>query len=102
MPHYLTTAQNPPATLALIRRLQTVLGMEFDLSALQSAGSRFVSEVNTAVSGNPEIVEYVHRLEAIVDSGGDIPTEENPTGLPASEDLVMDIEEFLRGQRDDD
>jgi proteasome assembly chaperone (PAC2) family protein len=101
VPHYITTAQNPLATAALLRRLQPIIGLEFDYTDLNAAGERFVAEVDTAISGNPEIVEYVRRLEAAVDSG--VAPDRSPGAgpLPAGEDLVMDIEEFLRGQRDD-
>ena len=98
VPHYITTSQNPPATAALLRRLQTIIGMEFDLSELDSAGERFIDEVNTALSGNPEVQDYVHQLETAADSGtlSDLDPQ-----LPRGEDLVLDVEEFLRGQRDD-
>lgn len=97
VPHYITTSQNPPATAALLRRLQAILGMEFDLSELDSASERFVDEVNTALSGNPEVQAYVHQLEEAIDSGGDA---EPVSQLPRPEELLLDVEEFLRGQRD--
>ncbi len=100
VPHYITTAQNPLATAALLRRLQPIIGLEFDVSDLLVAGQRFVAEVDTAISGNPEVVEYVHRLEAALDSGPE-PAAQQPGPLPAGEDLVLDVEEFLRNQRDD-
>jgi proteasome assembly chaperone (PAC2) family protein len=101
VPHYITTTQNPLATVALLRRLQPIIGLEFDFTELQAAGKRFVAEVDTAISGNPEVLEYVQRLEQAVDNG-DTSEPHIATGpLPAGEDLVMDVEEFLRGQRDD-
>ncbi len=98
VPHYITTSQNPPATAALLRRLQTIVGMEWDLSELDSAGERFIDEVNTALSGNPEVQEYVRQLESAMDSGEDAEPEPQ---LPAGEELVLDVEEFLRGQREE-
>lgn len=98
VPHYITTSQNPPATAALLRRLQAIVGMEWDLSELDSAGERFIDEVNTALSGNPEVQDYVGQLERAMDSGADA---EPHSELPRGEDLVLDVEEFLRGQRDD-
>ena len=98
VPHYITTSQNPPATAALLRRLQTIVGMEWDLSELESAGERFIDEVNTALSGNPEVQEYVRQLESAMDSGEDAEPEPQ---LPAGEELVLDVEEFLRGQREE-
>jgi len=99
VPHYITTSQNPLATAALLRRLQTIVGMEWDLSELDSAGERFVDEVNTALSGNSDIQEYVRQLETAADQGA----EPGPASeLPRAEDLVLDVEEFLRGQQRDD
>lgn len=103
VPHYITTAQNPPATAALLHRAQVLIGVEFDFTGLTRAGERFIAEVNTAISGNQEIVEYVKRLEAAVDSGqadaeADAQAEETTTEPPV-EELVTDIEEFLRKQR---
>lgn len=100
VPHYITTTQNPPATIALLRRLQKVLELEFDYTELQAAGDRFIGEINTAISGNSDVLEYVHRLETAMDSGEESrPAEGTP--LPPGEDLVLDVEEFLRNQRED-
>lgn len=101
VPHYITTAQNPLATVALLRRLQPIIGLEFDFTELQAAGKRFVAEVDTAISGNPDVLEYVQRLEQAVDNGDTSESQPSSGPLPAGEDLVMDVEEFLRGQRDD-
>lgn len=95
VPHYITTSQNPPATLALLERLQPMLGMTFDFTELRSASQRFVGEVNTAVSANAEVANYVRRLEEAFDSG----QEEDPT-LPSANEVILDIEEFLRRSRD--
>jgi proteasome assembly chaperone (PAC2) family protein len=101
VPHYITTSQNPPATAALLKRLSSILNLEFDLSELESAGERFMLEVNTALAANPEVQEYVQRLEEAFDSGFE---DDQPpaTPLPKGEDLVMDVEDFLRSQREGD
>ncbi|HET7738401.1 MAG TPA: PAC2 family protein [Tepidiformaceae bacterium] len=103
VPHYVTTDQNPPATLALLRRLQSMLDLEFDFTDLEAAGVRFVAEVDAVVSSNPEISSYVRRLEEAYDSGVDPDEDPDESGyLPAPEDAVLDVEEFLRNLRDDD
>jgi proteasome assembly chaperone (PAC2) family protein len=98
VPHYISTAQNPPATVALLQRLEEIIPIEFDLSELHSASERFVAEVNTAVSVNPEVIAYVQQLEAAMDAGA----EPLASQLPAGQDVVLDVEEFLRSQRNDD
>ncbi len=100
VPHYITTSQNPPATVALLKRLQRILDIEFDYSELEAAGTRFVQEINTAISGNNDVLAYVHRLETAMDSGEDHPGAGSP--LPPGKDMVLDVEEFLRSQRDED
>ncbi len=95
VPHYITTAQNPPATLALLQRLEQPLGLSFDLTELQKAGERFVRDVNAAIAANPEIQSYVRQLEAAADQAA---STEEPS-LPPAKELLLDIEEFLRRQR---
>lgn len=100
VPHYITTSSNPGATMALLSRLQEVLNLQFDLRELEGAARRFVSEVDTALAMNPEIAEYVARLEEQADN----PDEETPPvqgELPESGQVILDVEAFLRRQRDD-
>lgn len=103
VPHYITTSQNPPATVALLERLEDLLGLSFDYTDLKLAGQRFVSEVNAAISsGNPELIDYVRKLEEAIDSGAEDQGEQSESSaLPAAEDVVLDIEAFLRSQRED-
>lgn len=101
VPHYITTNSNPMATSALLQRLQEVLGLTFDLTELEGASRRFVQEVDTALGTNPEVAEYVQRLEEAADN----PDEEPPDRegeLPPSADVILDVEEFLRNQRDEE
>ena len=102
VPHYITTAQNPPATVALLRRLAPITGLEFDLTELESSSARFVSEVDTAIGANPEIVSYVRKLEEASDSGTRATPTPDPGSLPRAEDVVLDVERFLRGQQPGD
>ena len=100
VPHYITTSSNPIATMALLGRLQELLDLKFDLRELEAASRRFVTEVNAALALNPEIAEYVSRLEEQADN----PDEEAPEiqgDLPESGEVILDVEAFLRRQRDE-
>lgn len=97
VPHYISTAQNPPATVALLQRLEQIIPVEFDLSELHAASGRFIAEVNTAVSVNPEVMAYVRQLEDAMDGGA----EPTANQLPAAKDVILDVEAFLRSQRED-
>lgn len=98
VPHYITAAQNPLATMALLERIQQVVEISFDLGDLREAGERFKREVSTALSTNPEVTGYVQQLEAAFDTGvTDSPPLEMDTRA-----ILSDIESYLREQRDDD
>ena len=97
VPHYITTNTNPLATAALLGRLEGLLDVRFDLREMRAAGQRFIAEVDAAVSANDEIAEYVRRLEA----SDDEPAENEGESLPHAEDVVLDVEQFLRGLRPD-
>ena len=101
VPHYITTAQNPPATVALLRRVAPIAGVEFDLSEMDASSERFVAEVDTAIGANPQLVDYVRKLEAASDSGTRATQQADAGLLPRAEDVVLDVERFLRGQRPD-
>ena len=59
-----------------------------------------MGEVNTALSANPEVGDYVKRLEDAFDERLEESEPENQ--LPHGEDVVLDVEEFLRSQREDE
>lgn len=96
VPHYITTSQNPAATAALLIRLQELLGLTFDLRELETARERFVAEVDSALGASPEVADYVRRLEVAADDPSQQQTDEE---LPEGQDVVLDVEAFLRLQR---
>ena len=98
VPHYITGDQCPPATLAVLERLQKILGTTFQFDELEAASSRFREQLDTTLGADPQMRDYLARLEKTLDeqeaSGSDDP-------LPEARELVGDIEEFLR-ERDQD
>jgi proteasome assembly chaperone (PAC2) family protein len=99
VPHYVTTSQNPAASAALLQRLEDVLGVSFDYRELKAAEERFVREVNIALSANPDMLQYVARLEQAMDQGPADEGDERSADLPSARDVLGDVEEFLREQR---
>ena len=99
VPHYITAAQNPPATVALLERLEQLIQVPFDYSDLREAGERFEREVSAALSTNAEVLDYVRQMEEAYDAAG----EEGPPGRDISPgEVLRDVEDFLRGQRPDE
>jgi len=98
VPHYISGIENPKASLALVRRVLTLLGATVDLGDLEEAGRQFDQNLAEVVAQNAKIAGYVAKLEARE------PDEEvagaEPLGdLPPASELVEEIEQFLRRQR---
>ncbi len=93
VPHYVAAVPNPKAALALLRRLEGLVGVAVEASALEEETESFESQVSSAVSANPEIQELVERLESEQAEG-----LEAGDDIPSGESLARDFEQFLRQQ----
>jgi len=96
VPHYVAAVPNPKAALALLRRLEGLTGVALEASELEDAMERFESQVNRAVSANPEIEELVRRLESEQDDEIELPE------VPSGDALAQDFQRFLRQTTDGD
>jgi proteasome assembly chaperone (PAC2) family protein len=94
VPHYVAAVPNPKAALALVRRLESVVGVAVEASGLEEEAGSYESQVSRAVSANPEIEELVQRLEE--EQGSSLDMDEN---VPSGESLARDFERFLRQRR---
>lgn len=96
-PHYLQVSPNPKASLALLERLERLLGVVFPLGALRGMVAAFESEMAKAVASNPELAAHLRRLEEAYDMAAERPPERQEE-LPPPEEMVKELEEFLRRQ----
>lgn len=98
VPHYLNVEENPAATMALLRALEPVLGVAPPLGDLEAEGARFIERVEEASRGDEQIGAYVRTLE---EHYGE-PEDESDDGaeLPSADDILRDVEDFLRGSND--
>ena len=97
MPHYVAAVPNPKAALALLRRLEGLVGVAVEASGLEEEAESYESQVSRAVSANPEIEEFVQRLEQEQSERLDILEDDVPSG----EALARDFERYLRQQGND-
>ena len=95
VPHYLMHAQHPKSAAALLQHLQHVLGIPTDHANLQKEIGRWQELHDAAVEGDPQASAYVEMLEHRHDQL----VEKN---MPSGDDLAAELEEFLRGQSDDE
>jgi proteasome assembly chaperone (PAC2) family protein len=101
VPHYISGIENPKATLALVKRVLSLLPASIDLSDLDEAVKQFDQNLAEIVSQNAKIAGYVTKLEkAAKDEDEDEePAAAGQSDLPPASELVAEIEQFLRQQR---
>lgn len=99
VPHYISGIENPKASLALVRRVLSLLGARVDLGDLEEAGRQFDQNLAEVVSQNAKIAGYVAKLEAKEPAEEEAPAPGMPGELPPASELVEEIEQFLRRQR---
>jgi proteasome assembly chaperone (PAC2) family protein len=95
VPHYLPAVPSAPAALALLESLSGLLGIEVDTSDLEQTAVTYQEQVSVAVSRDDDLSSYVRMLEERFDSqaGGE------SRDLPSGDELVRELENFLRQQR---
>jgi proteasome assembly chaperone (PAC2) family protein len=91
VPHYIAASPNPKAALALIRKLEGLVGVVVDAGALESASADYDRQVNAAVQHDPDIQAFVEKLEA---SAGE--PEPDAFELPSGDSIERDLQRFLR------
>ncbi|MBJ7520197.1 MAG: PAC2 family protein [Solirubrobacteraceae bacterium] len=92
VPHYVAAAPNPKAALALVRKLESLVGVTIDGEELEVAASDYDRQVSLAVQSDPEVQAFVERLEQAAAED----EEANPTDLPSGDVLAREFQRFLR------
>ncbi|MBV8955879.1 MAG: PAC2 family protein [Solirubrobacterales bacterium] len=98
VPHYIAAAPNPKAALALVRKLEGLVGVAVNAADLETAAADYDRQVNLAVQSDPDVQAFVERLEQ---AAGEDPSEE-PGPLPSGETIARDLQRFLRQRSEDD
>jgi proteasome assembly chaperone (PAC2) family protein len=93
IPHYVAAAPSPKAALALVRRLESLVGVSVDASELERASLTYERQVGLAVSSDPDVQAFVERLERDAESEEEPLT---PEDLPSGELLASEFQRFLR------
>jgi predicted ATP-grasp superfamily ATP-dependent carboligase len=92
VPHYVAAAANPKAALALLRRVEVLIGVSVDVSELESSAADYERQVGLAVRSDPDIQAFVERLEQAADSE----ERSTPEELPSGDILASEFQRFLR------
>ena len=105
VPHYLTVGPNPNAIAALVGVLDRGFGSTTSLEAVEARIERFAEQVQQALSESGEAESYISQLEQQYDANIpklSLPEAGGGAELPEAEELLTDLESFLREQRDDE
>jgi proteasome assembly chaperone (PAC2) family protein len=91
VPHYIAASPNPKASLALIRKLEGLVGVVVDAGDLEAATAEYERQVNAAIQHDPDIQAFVEKLEAAAN-------EDQPDvfDLPSGDSIERDLQRFLR------
>ena len=99
MPHYVAVAPNPKGALALLRRLESLVGVTVDATELEDAATDYERQVSRAVELDPDVQAFVERLERAADEDAGRP---DPGSLPSGDVLAREFQRFLRQRGDDE
>ncbi len=92
VPHYVAAATNPKAALALLRRMEVLVGVSVDVSELESAAGDYERQVGLAVQSDPDIQAFVERLEQAAESD----EQESAADVPSGDAIAREFQRFLR------
>jgi predicted ATP-grasp superfamily ATP-dependent carboligase len=91
VPHYVAATPNPKAALALVRRLEGLVGVSVDADQLERDAADYERQVGLAVQSDPDVQAFVERLEKSVESQ---PTDTRD--IPSGDLLAREFQRFLR------
>ena len=94
VPHYVAVAPNPKGALALLRRLESLVGVTVDATDLEDAATDYEQQVSRAVELDPDVQAFVERLERAADEESGRP---DPGSLPSAATCsAREFQRFLR------
>jgi proteasome assembly chaperone (PAC2) family protein len=98
VPHYISSMANPHATLALLRRVHEFLDWTTDLGDFEDAARQFDAQLAEVLKDNAKAARYVKELEARDRRMAEdqAPERAEAGELPNSQDLIRELEQFLR------
>ncbi len=89
VPHYVSQAPSPKATLALLHRVEEVLDIEVPLGALPEQADEWETEVTQIAAEDAEISTYIRTLEEQEE-------KEEPLRPASGESIAAEFERYLR------
>ena len=98
VPHYLSQASFPEATLTLTRSLNSATGLAVPLAPLEKASAANMADIAEEMQGSSEVQELVATLEQQYDAL----QAERPERVPSAEEIAAEFERFLAEREKND
>lgn len=114
VPAYASQVPSPKASLALVERACEILGTPGPVARLRAAAEEYDAKVSAFVAEDGDLIGYVSRLESMADEGdleideddveddGDLSATGELAGHVDSDELMAELEQFLRDQDGDE
>ena len=99
-PQYLARATNPAVIRALLTSVSHLLDLALDVAPLDAAVQAFTTRCDQAVAQDAATQAYVRQLEQAYDATGDAAPRPAPDDAFNPEQLMHDLEAFLRQERE--
>ena len=96
VPHYVAVVPNPKGALAIVRKLEQLVGVTVDAQELEESAADYERQVSRAVELDPDVQQFVERLERAADSE----EAQDPSDLPSGDVLAREFQRFLRQRGD--
>lgn len=93
VPHYLSTQEYPPASLALIRKASQILDIDLEPAPLEVEVSEFHRKLEAVIAESEDLAGYIKQLERELAQSGEILPEDLED---ARDQMISEIEDFLR------
>jgi hypothetical protein len=101
VPNYLGIVPNPGALIALTEALDRLLGTRTPLDELRTRAAEIRARADEELTRSEQLREAVERMEAEYESllagSGAPPAPAGDGELPSSDEVLRDVERFLRG-----
>ena len=99
-PHYLGNATNPAVSQALLTAVSRLLDLELDVFPFEAAVRAFRTQCDQAVAQDADVQAYVRQLEQDYDATGDETPRPHRDDAFNPEQLMHELEDFLRQERE--
>ena len=95
VPFYIRAESNPMVCLEIVKKITEMLEIGVDLGELRKAADNLFETLNKLISENEQMRVFLKALEEQYDLEGSSPNTE----LEGADQVIKDIEDFLRNQR---